>query len=82
MIIQTGNRTDIPAFYPDWFANRLREGYVLVRNPFNPQQVTRYLLDPAVTDLIVFCSKNPQPLLKYMPLIKPYHQYWFVTITP
>ena len=82
MIIQTGNRTDIPAFYPYWFANRLREGYVLVRNPFNPQQVTRYLLDPAVTDLIVFCSKNPQPLLKYMPLIKPYHQYWFVTITP
>ena len=81
MIIQTGNRTDIPAFYSDWFANRLKEGYVFVRNPFNPQNVTRYTLDPAVTDLIVFCTKNPGPFLKYMPLTKPYHQYWFVTIT-
>ena len=82
MIIQTGNRTDIPAFYAEWFANRLREGYVLVRNPFNPQTVTRYVLDPSVVDLLVFCSKNPQPLLKYMDLLKPYRQYWFVTITP
>ena len=82
MIIQTGNRTDIPAFYAEWFANRLREGYVLVRNPFNPQSVTRYVLDPSVVDLIVFCTKNPQPLLQYLPLLEPYHQYWFVTITP
>ena len=82
MIIQTGNRTDIPAFFSEWFANRLREGFVLVRNPFNPQSVTRYILDPSVVDLIVFCTKNPEPLLRYMDLLKPYHQYWFVTITP
>ena len=82
MIIQTGNRTDIPAFYSEWFANRLKEGYVLVRNPFSPQSVSRYTLDPAVVDLIVFCSKNPQPMLKYMDLLAAYHQYWFVTITP
>lgn len=37
MIINTGQRTDIPAFYPEWFANRLRAGYVCVRNPYNPQ---------------------------------------------
>ena len=54
MIIQTGQRTDIPAFYSDWFANRLREGYVLVRNPYNPQAVTKYLLDPSVVDMICF----------------------------
>ena len=82
MIIQTGNRTDIPAFYSEWFANRLREGFVLVRNPFNPQTVTKYLLDPSVVDLIVFCSKNPEPMLKHMPLLAPFHQYWFMTITP
>ena len=82
MIIQTGQRTDIPAFYSDWFANRLREGYVLVRNPYNPQSVTKYLLDPSVVDMIGFCSKNPAPMLKYMDLLQPYHQYWFVTITP
>ena len=82
MIIQTGQRTDIPAFYSEWFANRLKEGYVLVRNPYNPQSVTKYLLDPSVVDMIGFCSKNPAPMLKYMDLLKPYHQYWFVTITP
>ena len=82
MIIQTGNRTDIPAFYAEWFANRLREGFVLVRNPFNPQSVTRYILDPSVVDLIVFCTKNPRPMLTYMHLLEAYCQYWFVTITP
>ncbi len=82
MIIQTGNRTDIPAFYSKWFANRLKEGFVLVRNPFNPQSITRYSLDPSVVDLIVFCTKNPQPMLRYTDLLSPYHQYWFVTITP
>ena len=82
MIIQTGMRTDIPAFYSDWFANRLREGFVLVRNPYNPSSVTRYDLNPDVVDMIGFCSKNPAPMLKYMDLLKPYGQYWFVTITP
>jgi len=82
MIIQTGMRTDIPAFYSDWFANRLREGFVLVRNPYNYQSVTRYDLNPDVVDLIGFCSKNPAPMLRYMDLIEPYGQYWFVTITP
>ena len=82
MIINTGQRTDIPAFYADWFANRLREGFVLVRNPYNPSAVTRYELNPAVVDMIGFCSKNPAPMLKYTDLLKPYGQYWFVTITP
>ena len=48
MIINPGQRTDIPAFYADWFANRLREGFVLVRNPYNPQSVTHYRLTPDV----------------------------------
>ena len=82
MIIQTGMRTDIPAFYSDWFANRLREGYVLVRNPYNSSSVTRYELNPSVVDMIGFCSKNPAPMLKYIDLLKSYGQYWFVTITP
>lgn len=82
MIIQTGMRTDIPAFYSEWFLNRLREGYVLVRNPYNQQQVTKYRLSPNVVDLIAFCTKNPKPMLSHMDVLKPYGQYWFVTITP
>ena len=54
MIIQTGMRTDIPAFYTPWFLNRLREGYVCTRNPYNPTMVTRYELNPEVVDLIAF----------------------------
>lgn len=81
MILQTGQRTDIPAFYSEWFANRIKDGYVLVRNPYNPVQVTRYSLDPSVVDLIGFCSKNPGPMLKYMDLLKPYGMFWYVTIT-
>ena len=82
MIINTGQRTDIPAFYADWFANRLREGYVCVRNPYQPDQVSRYVLSPTVVDLIGFCTKNPAPMFPYMDLLKDYGQYWFVTITP
>ena len=82
MIVQTGMRTDIPAFYSKWFLNRIKEGYVLVRNPYNERQVTRYRLTPDVVDLIAFCTKNPAPMLPYMNVLKPYGQYWFVTITP
>ena len=82
MIINTGMRTDIPAFYSDWFVNRLKAGFVLVRNPYNPRSVTRYRLSPDVVDLIGFCTKNPAPMLSHMDLLRPYGQYWFVTITP
>lgn len=57
MILQTGFRTDIPGFYSTWFANRLRAGFVLVRNPYDPQSVTRYAINPDVVDLIGFCTK-------------------------
>ena len=63
MIINTGMRTDIPAFYSEWFANRLSSGYVMVRNPYNPKLVTKYVLDREVVDCIGFCTKNPAPML-------------------
>ena len=62
MIIHTSLRIDIPAFYSEWFTDRIREGYVLVRVPYNPLQVTEYSRDSKVVDLIVFCSKNPNPI--------------------
>ena len=82
MIINTGCRTDIPAFYTKWLINRIREGYVLVRNPYNPNQVTRYNLSPDVVDCLAFCTKNPELMLQYLDEIDKYKQYWFVTITP
>ena len=82
MIINTGMRTDIPAFYTEWFMNRIRAGYVLVRNPYRPDWITRYELRPDVVDCLAFCTKNPAPMLEYMDELKRFHQYWFVTITP
>ena len=82
MIINTGQRTDIPAFYSRWFLNRLQEGFVLVRNPYDPTHVTRYRLDPSVVDLLIFCTKNPAPMLPHMDELSSYRQFWFVTITP
>ena len=82
MILNTGNRTDIPAFFSDWFFNRIQEGFVCVRNPYFPHQVTKYILDPQIIDIICFCTKNPKPMLSRLDLIKDYKQFWFVTITP
>lgn len=82
MILHTGNRTDIPAFYPRWFAERLRAGFVLVRNPYDPSSVTRYEINPSAVDLIAFCTKNPAPFFPYIKLLAPYKQHWQVTITP
>lgn len=82
MILHTGLRTDIPAFYTPWLINRLREGFVLVRSPYAPSRVTRYRLSPDVVDVMAFTTKNPAPMLAHMDWLKPYGQHWYVTITP
>ena len=83
MIIHASMRTDIPSIF---IRNGLQiesvKGMVRVRNPYDPLQVTEYSLDPEVVDLIVFCSKNPVPMLKYMDLLTSYRTYWYITITP
>lgn len=81
MIINTGQRTDIPAFYSKWFMNRIREGYVLVRNPYYPTVVTKFLLNPDVVDVLGFCTKNPRPMFKYLDELKHFGQFWYVSIT-
>lgn len=81
MIINTGQRTDIPAFYSKWFMNRIKEGFVLVRNPYYPTQVTKFLLNPDVVDVIGFCTKNPRPMIKYLDDLKEFGQFWYITIT-
>ena len=82
MIINAGMRTDIPGFFSEWFYNRIKEGFVCVRNPYYPEQVTRYRLSPEVVDCISFCTKNPAPMLERLEEIKDFQQFWFVTITP
>lgn len=82
MILNLGNRTDIPAFYSEWFYNRLKEGSVCVRNPYVPNLVTRYQLRPDLVDILVFGTKNPAPMLPDLNKMNDFQQQWFISITP
>lgn len=79
MILFASGRTDIPAFYSNWFINRVKAGFVDVRNPFNQKLVSRiYFSD---VDLIMFCSKNPLPMINKLDILK-LPVLFYVTITP
>ena len=82
MVINTGMRTDIPAFYSTWLLNRIKEGFVYVRNPYFKSQVTKYSLSPDLVDCLAFCTKNPHPMIEHLSKLDQYRQFWFVTITP
>ncbi len=84
MVVSASRRTDIPAFYGEWLMNRLRAGEVLVRNPFSPARVRRIALTPEEVDCIVFWTKDPMNLLRYLPEIDRagYRYYFLFTLTP
>lgn len=84
MILSVSRRTDIPAFYSEWFINRIKEGFVYVRNPFNYNQVSKVKLSPDNVDCIVFWSKNPKPLVEKINILDDlkYKYYFQFTITP
>lgn len=70
MILNVSGRTDIIGFYTPWFINRLKAGFVDVRNPFNVNQVSRIYFNDV--DMFVFCTKNPTPIIPYLKdIIKP-----------
>ena len=84
MILSVSRRTDIPAHYSEWFMQRLREGYVYIKNPMNAHQISKVILHHTLVDCIVFWSKNPEPLIRYLDLISEmkYKYYFQFTITP
>ena len=82
MILNVSSRTDIVALYSEWFLNRLKVGYVDVRNPFYPNQVSRILLDREHIDAIIFCTKNPIPMLSHLKELETFPYLFQVTITP
>lgn len=82
MIISASRRTDIPAFYAEWFINRLKEGFALVPNPYNPKMISRVSLDPAVVDCMVFWTKNPEPLMGRLGELRDYKYYFQYTLNP
>lgn len=82
MIISASRRTDIPAFYSKWFFNRIKEGFLLVPNPYNPKMISRISLDPEGVDCIVFWTKNARPMLDKLDGLKAYTYYFQYTVNP
>ena len=84
MIISASRRTDIPAFYSDWFLKRVREGYFFRVNPFNSNQVSGFSLQPEDVDAICFWTKNPAPLLKHLAELdeRGLNYYFQFTLNP
>jgi DNA repair photolyase len=83
MIISASRRTDIPAFYSPWFMERIREGNVLVKNPFNPSQAKNVSLRPEEVDALVFWTRNAEPLMKHLKELdnRGYNYIFLYTIT-
>lgn len=83
MIISASRRTDIPAFYHEWFMNRIEEGFLLSRNPFNYNQISRISLRPADVDAIIFWTRNPKALMHSLSTLDKmgFRYYFQYTIT-
>ena len=82
MIISASRRTDIPAHYGAWFMNRVRQGFCITPNPFNPRQVGRLDLSPENVDAFVFWTKNPAPFLPHLDELDRagFHYYFLFTL--
>lgn len=81
MILSVSRRTDIPNYYSDWFINRIKEGFLYVRNPMNQHQISRILLSPDVVDCIVFWTKNPANMMEKLKYLHNYAYYFQFTLT-
>ena len=83
MIISASRRTDIPAFYSQWFFNRIEQGFALVPNPFNPSRISRVSLLSEDVDALVFWTKDPRPMMSRLGELdrKGYRYYFQFTLT-
>jgi len=82
MILSVSRRTDIPAFYCDWFFDRLKEGFVYVRNPMNFHRVSKISLSKDVVECIVFWTKDPSKIVEKLDQLDGlgYRYYFQITI--
>ncbi len=81
MILSVSRRTDVPDCYSEWFVNRIKEGFLYVRNPMNAHQVSRISLAPDIVDCIVLWTKNPGNMLDKLEFLKDYMYYFQFTLT-
>ncbi|KUK44174.1 MAG: DUF1848 domain-containing protein [Methanothrix sp.] len=70
MIVSASYRTDIPAFYGEWFEKRLKAGYCMVTNPYNRRQIRRVSLLPEDVDGFVFWTRNLGPFCRRLETVR------------
>lgn len=81
VILSISRRTDIPNYYSEWFYNRIKDGYLYVRNPMNAHQISKIMLSPEVVDCMVFWTKNPEPMLARLDELNGWQYYFQFTLT-
>ena len=79
VIISASRSTDIPGFHSKWFIDRLNQGHVVWVNPFNRRS---QLVSFEKTRVIVFWTKNPEPIVRHLNEIdqKGLHYYFQYTL--
>lgn len=76
VILSASRATDIPAYYSEWLINSLKRGYVSRINPFNGK---KYYISFKRARLIVFWSKNPEPIINKLNKIENMgYKYYFL----
>jgi hypothetical protein len=83
VIVSASRRTDIPAYYADWFMGRIEAGWCLVRNPFDARRTNRVSLEPEDVDFLVLWTRDPRPLAERMHALdgRGIRSYVHMTIT-
>lgn len=84
MIISASYKTDIPAFYADWFLARLRQGACRMTNPWGGQTY-EVPLRPRDVDGFVLWTRNIGPLagrLSRVAAVAPFYVQYTVTGYP
>ena len=81
-VISASRRTDIPAFYLNWFMDQIQQGFVEIPNPFNRKQIRRVSLSPGDTAWIIFWSRNYSSFLKNYQFFNYYRLFFHFTINP
>lgn len=81
MIISVSRRTDIPAFYSNWFFDQLQSGQVKITNPWNSKQKKIISLRAEEVDCFVFWTRNPSKFMQRIALLSDYQYYFHLAIT-
>ena len=80
LVISASRRTDIPAFYLQWFITAIKNGNISVQNPFYKKQYYQINLSPGVVEWIVFWSRNYSVFLKHHTFFSDYQLFFHFTV--